>query len=295
MDEEEDIDRGDLIEDEDLNEESDIDDISGEEAEEDTSEEDLEIDEDEDSSEEVLEDEIQIPKSRLDEVIAQRESEKERTRWLEDQLEALINKSNTPAQEEAPDTPVFDFNKAEEEYANLLIEGETGKAANSRAAIDEARKAEMMTLINSIKESSVEEATSKSQETLENDKFDALINNFENKHAFLNADSGSYNEEAVETVNTLLAGYMSSGKTKTQALSLAVKKVAPMYSEEKPSIGNRQAKARKKAAKASNSQPPKGSSLSLDNKDAESIDISKLSEKAYSQLTLKEKRILRGD
>ena len=65
---------------------------------------------------------------------------------------------------------------------------------------------------------------------------------------------------------------------------------------EKVKIGGKKTvAARKKAAKASNAQPPKGRSKAPGNTDNDEIDISKLSEKAFDKLTLKERKVLRGD
>jgi len=292
--EEDEIDRGDDIEDEDLDENEEDLDENEEDLDEDTSDDEDEQDEQDD--EEV---EIQIPKSRLDEVIAQRESEKERSRWLEDQLETLINQTPTAPDVKAEPKEAYNFTGAEESYANLLIEGDIAKAASLRSTIDSERKKEMVEMINEIKESSSKEAASTSSAAIEDDRFSTMISNFENKHKFLDADSDNYNEEAVETVNTLLAGYQAAGKSKSQALKLAVGKVIPMFEEtstEKATLGKTKTKAaRRKAAKASNAQPPKTSSKGVKNRDTDSVDVSKLSERDFDKLTLKERRVLRGD
>ena len=275
----------------------------------DTVEEDLEEEEVlEEEEEEVLEEEeeddtsnIQIPKARLDEVIAQRELQKDRVEWLESQLETLISQKKEPVVEEVEEVAdVFNFNEAEEKYANFLIEGDTSKASQVRALIEGARKEEMLALISNIKKESSEEAVNLSTEVLEDEKFSSMITTFENEYSFLNADSQDYNEEAVDTVNTLLAGYTSAGKSKSQALKLAVSKVTPMYGQieevpEKKTLGNKSASARKKAAKASNAQPPKVTSKGVAKADTDTVDISELTEKAFDSLTAKEKKILRGD
>lgn len=288
------------IDNEDLEEE--IEDRGDDAVEEELEEEETE--EEEEELEEETEEEtsdIQIPKARLDEVIAQRESQKERVEWLESQLETLINQNKETVIEEVEESiDAFDFNEAEEKYANFLIEGDTSKASQVRSLIDDARKEEMLALVNSIKRESSEEAVNLSTEVLEDEKFSSMITVFESEYSFLNADSQDYNEEAVDTVNTLLAGYTSAGKSKSQALKLAVSKVTPMYGQveevpAKKTLGNKTATARKKAAKASNAQPPKTTSKGVAKVDTETIDISELTEKAFDNLTAKEKKILRGD
>lgn len=287
-------DRGDDYEDEDEDIEED------EEVEEDS--EEVEEDEEDEEVEETPVKEPRIPKSRLDEVIAQREDARERNLWLEAQLEKLINQSQQSVQAKAIEPEqTYDFAKAEEDYVSLVIEGEIGKAAQLRAKIDSERQKEFKRLISDIKESSAEESKKASSDIIEQQRFDTLIENFESKYKFLNTESKEYNEEAVDTVNTLLAGYVAAGKSKSEGLRLAVQKVAPLYEKEvikdtKQSLGNkRKVEAGKKAAKASVSQPSKTKSTSTRASDAEVTNVSKMSERDFSKLTEKEKRILRGD
>lgn len=290
-------DRGDTFE-PDEDEELEEQDEDQDEEEEEVEDEDESVDEEEE--EEPVKKEPRIPKSRLDEVIAQREDARERNLWLEAQLEKLINQSQQQiqAKEIAPE-PSYNFEKAEEDYVTLIIEGEIGKATKLRAEIDAERQKEFKRLIKEIKENSAEESKKASSAIIEQERFDALIENYENKYKFLDSESKDYNEEAVDTVNTLLAGYVAAGKTKAEGLKLAVQKVAPLYEktvETKTSLGNkRKVEAGKKAAKASVSQPSKTKSSSATSIDTTSVNISKLSERDFNKLTDIEKRRLRGD
>jgi hypothetical protein len=294
------FDRGDNYEDdEDQDETTD----ETDETDDDESDEvDVEL-EDEEEEEEVPQKEIKIPKSRLDEVIRQREEAKERNLWLEAQLEKLIQQS-TESKKEAEKVieiaqSTYDFEEAENRYVNLIIEGETAKAAKLRNEIEKERQAELKNLISSLSKSASEDAKNQSSAIIEEGKFNTLVENFESKYKFLDSESKEYNEEAVDTVNTLLAGYVAAGKSKAEGLKLAVGKVAPLYTkvvETKQSLGNkRKVEAGKKAAQAANSQPTKTKSVSTRSVDKEGVNISKMSEKEFSQLTEKEKRILRGD
>jgi len=298
---EDEVDRGNVVEEDELNDEIEDDNSDTDIDEDDVNEDEDDRDEDEDGVEDDEESEkSNIPISRLNEVIAQREAEKERSLWLEEQLEKLINQKSTPQPVVAEvKKEEYNFSEAEESYATLLIEGETTKAASLRNVIESERKKELVALIKQVEESSSEKATNSSKIEIESARFDSLITKFESEHTFLDADSDDYNDEAVDTVNTLLAGYVASGKTKSQALRLAVNKVSPMYEEKeevKPSLGNKKkVAARKKAAKASNTQPPASVGKRGTNTDKSEVDISKLSEKAFRDLTVKERKILRGD
>jgi hypothetical protein len=291
----EDLDRGDeLPEDEDLDDEEELD-------------EDLDEDEDSDNEDEedFEEDEVEekpkrnsqkIPKSRLDEVIRQREEEKARSAWLASQLEKLLE---TKKQEEVKIEPSYDFDEAEAEYAKLLIEGELEKAAKIRSKINQERNKELKALIESVQKSTIEQTQTLTSKTVEESKFNAEIALFEDRYPFLDSSSDEYNEEAVDTVNTLLAGYVSAGKTKVEALRMAVKKVTPLYKIDKPSkptLGEQRKKeAGIKAARASKSQPLKTKSTSPSTRDMGEVDIKKITDKDFSKLTAKEKAILRGD
>lgn len=271
-----------------------------EEGEEDVeSEEDSEEDvEEEDPEEEEEIESPKIPRSRFNQVIKQREEAKERNAWLEAQLEKLIQKQTEVIQREEPKIS-YDFATAENKYISLIIEGEVAEATKLRAEIDKARKDEMMGIIKEIKDSAEDNAKKQSSVLVEQEKFNNLVENFESKYKFLNADSKEYNEEAVDTVNTLLAGYVAAGKSKSEGLRLAVQKVAPLYTkviETKPTLGNkRKIESGKKAAQAANSQPARTKSVSTKSIDRETVDVSKMSERDFAKLTPKEKSILRGD
>ena len=294
------LDRGDNYEDDEDQDES-IDEV--EETDDDESDEaDIDLDEEEEEEEETPPKEIKIPKSRLDEVIKQREEAKERNLWLEAQLEKLIAQSvetKKEAEKIIETVSTYDFEDAENRYVNLIIEGETSKAAKLRTEIEKERQTELKNLISSLSKSASEDAKNQSSAIIEEGKFNNLVENFESKYKFLDSESKEYNEEAVDTVNTLLAGYVAAGKSKAEGLKLAVGKVAPLYTkvvETKQSLGNkRKVEAGKKAAQAANSQPTKTKSVSTRQVDKEGVNVSKMSEKEFSQLTEKEKRILRGD
>lgn len=289
------------------------DDDKEDELEEDTNEdesEDEEEDGEDDSDSDDEEEEIapkkesKIPKSRLDEVISQREAALDRSLWLEEQLEKLIA-AQTRSQEApaAPkvETPQYDFAAAEEQYISLIIEGEISKASALRATIDKERKNEMLSIISTIEESAKNKATETSTVAIENQKFSLLIENFENKYKFLDSKADEYNEEAVDTVNTLLAGYVASGKTKSEGLALAVKKVAPMYEKvvtepKKTSLGQKRTEqAGRKAAQAAKAIPPKSKSSLPSDTDSKNVSIAKLSDRDFRKLTVAEKKLLRGD
>jgi len=299
--EDEDIEEGDMeeeveeeedVEDEDEDEEGDDEEEESEEDEDDGDDEEEDGEEDEDDDEE--EDDHRIPLSRLNRALAQRDQEKERVNWLEEQLEKLIERGALPAKEEKVVDP-YDFSKAESSYIDFVLEGEVEKAAALRATIIEEQRKELISKIESASEKAAEKATTASQEEREEERFNVAIDNLENKFPFLDNSSDDYNEEAVETVNTLMTGYMATGMAKSKALKIAVEKVSPLY-EKAPLTkdGKRKKTARKRNVEAMKKQPPKGRSKKTRDVD-ENVNVDKMSEKDFRGLTKKEKAILRGD
>jgi hypothetical protein len=256
------------------------------------------VEDDEDQEEEPPKKDPKIPKSRLDEVIRQREEAKERNLWLEQQLEKLINQQNKKEEAAKPVVPEYDFSAAEEKYISLIIEGEIAQATKLRSEISKKQQEQFLSLISEVETKATSKAKSESSEYIEKERFQTSIEIMESKHPFLDHKSKQYNEEAVDTVNTLLAGYIAAGKGKVESLQLAISKVVPLYTKvvTKESVGDkRKAEAGKKAADASKRQPSKTKSSSERGSGFGEVNINKMSEREFSKLTAKEKSILRGD
>jgi hypothetical protein len=308
--EEEVIDRGDFFEgtDDDENEEIE-DDQEDEESNEDDDDSEGDEDSDEDGGYENEEEEEvtppkkepRIPKSRFDEINNRMKDANERNLWLEEQLEKLINQQSQQQKQsepKVPEAPKYDYDAAEEEYINLIIGGDIAKATKLRNDINKFRQKDLELLISGIENKANDNAKSTSSLLLEKERFESSITNMESKYPFLNHKDKSYNEEAVETVNTLLAGYLAAGKGKVESLQLAIKKVLPLYEKkgvDKPTLGNqRKVEAGKKAAAASKQQPAK-QKTNTRTSDMGKVNVNTMTDRDFSKLTAKEKSILRGD
>lgn len=300
------LDRGDNLPEDEVEEDTEEDEVEEDEVEEDNEEDEVE----EEDTEEPLpvitkpSKNIKVPKSRLDQVLAQVEEERNRSAWLEEQLATLIssqNKIHTSKEVVEPPKITYDFESAEENYISLVINGEVDKAKKLRAEIDSNRRQELLNLVKTVQEEATTKATQASTEVIESERFTSLINTLRSTYSFLDHETDDYNEEAVDTINTLLAGYVASGKSKTEGLKLAVKKVVPMYVKEettpskKSLVEARTKQSTEKAVKAAKSQPPKTVSTKTSTVDITKLDISKMPEKEFDKLTEREKRILRGD
>jgi hypothetical protein len=264
---------------------------------------DVEVDDEEVEDEEEEEDEeaprgksIKIPKKRFDEVNERYKESKDRLKWLEDQFARLLS-TNTPLKEAVEESAqeTYDFDEAEEKYISLILEGETKDAAKLRREIDSKRSQENQRQYNKIKQEAAEEIK-KSQD---DERFNLLIETYESKHAFLNPSSKKYNADAVDTINTLMAGYLAKGELRSSALKKSLDKVVPLFESESPasksSVDKRTIEQRKKNVAAIKRTPPKTNGKSSRELDVDAIDLSNLSESEFKKLDKRTLAKLRGD
>lgn len=288
-------------------EEEDEDEVASDEDEEDDEEDDEDgEDEDDQEEDEAGEDTQRIPKSRLDQVIKQREEERERSAWLQEQLEAMIQRQTVQeeeAEEEEPVAPEYDFDTAESKYIELILEGESDKATALRREISDARSAEYQFQIESVRKAATNDAVDRTTNSLDEQRFQTLLSGYVSEYDFLNDESDSYNAKAVTMANKLMASYLAEGELKSEALKKAVDDITPLYAPAKKSAkatvdkgAVRKKAARRKAAKASRSQPPrsKGKTGKV-KRSLDSVDVEKMSDRDWDTLTNREKAKLRGD
>jgi len=287
-DESEDDDEDDSDEDEDESESDD------DESKDDDDEDDSDDEEDED------EDEQRIPKGRLNQVLRQRDEERDRVRWLEEQLEVLIRGRGEDGIEEEgeEDTspPEYDFDEAEAKYIELILEGEVKDATSLRKEINRARDDLYNYQIETARKAAKDDAVTETSNSLDEARFNTLLQRYVEEFDFLNDQNDAYNEKAVVMANKIMASYMAEGKTKSQALKAAVEDVTPLFDKpkvEKKVTSDRTKTARKKAARASKAQPPAVKGKGKSTRQLKPSDLT--NEKIFNSLTAKEKAKLRGD
>lgn len=295
MDEEEDEEE-DSEETEDESEDESEDEEGDDDSDEDEDEESEDDEEDDDDGEE---EEQRIPKGRLNQVLRQRDEERERVKWLEQQLEVLIKGRTDPEEEyeeEESGPPEYDFDAAEGKYIELILEGEVKEATALRKEINKARDELYNWQIETARKAAKEDAVTETSNSLDEARFNTMLQGFVEEYAFFNDQSDAYNERAVVMANKLMASYLAEGKTKSQALKAAVEDIVPLFDKPKSTktkADERTKEARRKAAKASKSQPPKITGKSKGTRDLKAVDIT--SEKVFNTLSAKEKAKLRGD
>jgi hypothetical protein len=266
------------------------------EAEEEEEQEAEEEAEEEEEKEEPPKKEPRIPKSRFDEAV-QKEREKairaeERAKYLEERIEQLIALQTDLANKQNKEVEVveeFDFDAAEDRYAQLLIEGEVAEAARLRKDMEKARERRIQDLLKSVKE----EAKATTKQLSIEEKKEVVIQEALSKYAFLDDNSEEYNKEAVEEINFLAAGYEVKNKMPAhEALKKAIERIAAPLTKH---VDTKKATAEKKTKKmeAMKKQPPETSSAkSVQEKTADDFDWDNMSQEEFRTLYKKSPKII---
>lgn len=196
-------DDGESDDDDEADSESDLD--SDDEGDEDDGDEDSddggEVDDDDEQSDDTSKTDRRVPLDRFNEV-------NERRKAAEQELADL--KAQGQAKEEA-DEGKYDFDAAEDEYMELLLDGKTKEAGAKRREIREAERAEFK------KEAVAESSESASQQAML-DAVDSLANQAEVLYPVLDQSHEDFNPAIVRKVTTFMRGYEADGMNPDDAL-----------------------------------------------------------------------------
>lgn len=233
-----------------------------------------------------------VPKSRLDEVLAKQKA-------LQKQLDDLMAAKEQV--ENAPET--YDFEAKEIEYQNLLLDGESQKAAALRAEMRRAERAQI----------EYEMAQKMEQKVTQNQQMTALqqaASDLEANFPVFDRSSPDYSEEYTQEVIDLRDAFIVKGENAVAALSKAAKYVIKEYgldsSSEAPSLATQAAprqvdevaKRRTEVSrklKAAKSQPPELPGESSAARGERAVDVSTMTEDEFSALPEATLKRLRGD
>ena len=231
-----------------------------------------------------------VPKSRLDEVLAKNKEMQKRIQDMEEK----------PAEDAAPK---YDFVNREKEYQDLVLEGETDKAAQLREEIRTAERAEVLSEVQSKMGQTVQqdresrELQQKASEIMEvfpmfdekSKTYDEKLTNqvMELRDAFIYQGYGAADSLAKATEVTLL----SSKPELLQGEGIEVSDPTPKLTQ---AVQEKKAKANvSKKVQASQAQPPKMKGESTQNKKI--VDINVLSDDEFGALPEETLRRMRGD
>tara|TARA_R100001079_G_scaffold64204_1_gene33275 strand:+ start:27 stop:1022 length:996 start_codon:yes stop_codon:yes gene_type:complete len=229
-----------------------------------------------------------IPKSRLDEVLAQNKALKKRIAQTEEAEKAA---------EETPDA--YDFDAKEEAYMDAVLDGDKDKAKAIRKEIRQAQRTQLETELTKDIESKV---TRSSTETAIRDAASAI----EEAFPIFDASSDQFNKELTDEVNKYMTGFISSGQNPVEALEEATTYVLQKNNmldsstgAEVPVLG--QAKEQKKRSevskklKAADAQPPELPGESSAAKGEKALDIHNMTPEEFDALPDATLKRLRGD
>jgi hypothetical protein len=236
-----------------------------------------------------------IPKSRFDEVIAERNAERERSAELERRLQAL-EAAGKPKEAEAPKVEAKDVDALELEYANLMLEGDVEKAVKLRGQINAEIRRQAEDAAD--QRASAREAA-QTQKAITNE-LQATANQIEQDYPYLSTPDG---ELVVPQITALRDTYIAKGMKPAEALRKAADFIAPRFDPEpkqddekpEPKKDARAAAAIARGIKDSAAQPPQMSGVGNRSMDTVKRDVNRMSEEEFDALPESEKRKMRGD
>ncbi len=229
-----------------------------------------------------------VPKDRLDKVLA-------RNRELEERLARAEAATAKPEKKDGEKAPAkFDFDAAEDDYQDAVLEGNKTKAKEIRNKIRQAERAELAAEMDA-KTSNTSAADRTKEAILE------ATGEIERQFPVLDSNSKEYNEDAANEMIELYTGMVAAGKSPLAALDKALKYVVKEYNlvndevEDDTPAPKKDVKDKVKAAK---SQPPKMPTKEEPKKkavDPDEIDVANMDEDEWDALPESTKARLRGD
>lgn len=237
-----------------------------------------------------------IPKSRFDEVIAERNAEREANAELKRRLEALEAAAKTkepePKKEEAKSIDALEL-----EYANLMLEGDIEKAVKLRSQINASIREQAEAAAE--QKISAREAE-RSQKAIANE-LAAMSAQVVKDYPYLDTEDGAL---VIPQITALRDAYVAKGESPAAALRKAADFIAPKFDpnpqgkdDPKAELKTdpRTAQAIARGIKDSAAQPPQMSGVGNRAMETVKRDVTRMSEEEFEALPESEKRKMRGD
>ena len=232
-----------------------------------------------------------VPKSRLDEVLAKNKEMQKRLQDIEGEKTA------------APEVPEYDFVGKEKEYQELVLDGETEKAAVLRNEIRQAERTQLMSEMQSQMGQTV-------QQDREQHELAKKASEIMEVFPIFNEKSKAYDEKLTQEVMELRDAFIYQGYGAADSLAKATEvtlltkkpellqasdeaKVDPAPTLTKVVQEKKQKATVQKKVEASQAQPPEMKGDSSKNKKV--VDINTLSDDEFGALPEETLRRMRGD
>lgn len=242
---------------------------------------------------------IQVPKSRFDEVNNRMKAAEQKAKELEEKINALSTKHEEPVEDKAePEPEPFDYTTKEKEAMNALLEGDEAQYLALREEIRQAERTEALREAKKL----ASEGDQQSREALE---FTETGRQIESEYPQLVPETDGFNKDAYDEVMELYVGYSRTGQySRSEALRKATDKAAKIHGLNKASakptpdnvvsITDKKQPNLSKKAEVANNQPPVMQS-GVEQNDEPSTDILSMSDEEFNALPEASKRRLRGD
>ena len=231
-----------------------------------------------------------VPKSRLDEVLAKNKEMQKKLQDIE---------SEKPAE---PEVPAYDFVGKEKAYQDLVLEGETNKAALLRQEIRDAEKEQIMSEMKSQMGQTV-------QQDRENHELAAKAQEIVDVFPIFDQNSKQYDEKLTAEVMELRDAFIYQGYGAADSLAKATEVTllskkpellqgADVAEDPAPQLSKivqekKQKATVRKKVEAAQAQPPAMKGESAKNKKV--VDINVMSDDEFRALPEETLRRLRGD
>ena len=232
-----------------------------------------------------------VPKSRLDEVLAKNKEMQKRLQDIEGE------------KTDAPEVPEYDFVGKEKEYQELVLDGETEKAAILRNEIRKAERTQLMSEMQSQMGQTVQQDREQHELAKKASEIMEVFPIFDEK-------SKSYDEKLTQEVMELRDAFIYQGYgaadslAKATEVTLLTKKPELLQTSDEPkadpaptltkAVQEKKQKATvQKKVEASQAQPPEMKGDSSKNKKV--VDINTLSDDEFGALPEETLRRMRGD
>ena len=232
-----------------------------------------------------------VPKSRLDEVLAKNKEMQKRLQDIEGE------------KTDAPEVPEYDFVGKEKEYQELVLDGETEKAAVLRNEIRQAERTQLMSEMQSQMGQTVQQDREQHELAKKASEIMEVFPIFDEK-------SKSFDEKLTQEVMELRDAFIYQGYgaadslAKATEVTLLTKKPELLQTSDEPkadpaptltkAVQEKKQKATvQKKVEASQAQPPEMKGDSSKNKKV--VDINTLSDDEFGALPEETLRRMRGD
>lgn len=228
-----------------------------------------------------------VPKSRLDEVLA-------RNKKLQKQIDAQAEQE---ASREA-EAPKYDFDVKEQQYQQLVLDGETTKATALRGEIRNAEREQLMFEVQKQTGQTVER-------NREEQELAVKAQEIEETFSVLNENSTDFDKELATEVRDLRDAFMTQGYGAADALAkatdvtLTMQKPELLQSDGQDKVTRIATKRKKTGVKkkleASKAQPPTLKGEGTSKRGDSAPDINVLSDEEFGALPEETLRRMRGD